>query len=215
MTAPRAWRGAVNGSRASRGEALCAPTAALSGRPCERAGQAFRRRRSPLPFPDATFDVVASALVINFIPDRPRALAEMRRVARVGSMVAGYVWDFAMESSPSGPLRRGMRQFGIDVPVLPGAIESTTAAMASLFALAGFESIATRSIDATLPYTDFDDFWQAQTPDYSPTTKIIAAMSDGERTRLMAAVRAELPTRPDGSIAYAARANAINARVPG
>src|SRR5215204_1130106 len=29
-----------------------------------------------LPFPDAAFDVVASALVINFIPDRPRALME-------------------------------------------------------------------------------------------------------------------------------------------
>ena len=35
-----------------------------------------------LPFPDSTFDVVVSALVINFIPDRPRALSEMRRVAR-------------------------------------------------------------------------------------------------------------------------------------
>ena len=37
-----------------------------------------------LPFRDATFDVVASALAINFIPDRPRALGEMRRVARPG-----------------------------------------------------------------------------------------------------------------------------------
>ena len=55
-----------------------------------------------LPFPDATFDVVASALVINFIPDRPRALSEMRRVARAGGIVAGYVWDFAAELSPSG-----------------------------------------------------------------------------------------------------------------
>ena len=35
-----------------------------------------------LPFPDSSFDVVVSALVINFILDRPRALSEMRRVAR-------------------------------------------------------------------------------------------------------------------------------------
>src|SRR5262245_29760818 len=35
-----------------------------------------------MPFADGAFDVVASALVINFIPDRPRALAEMRRVGR-------------------------------------------------------------------------------------------------------------------------------------
>jgi ubiquinone/menaquinone biosynthesis C-methylase UbiE len=42
-----------------------------------------------LPFPDATFDVVASALVINFIFDRPRALSEMRRVTRSPSSRLG------------------------------------------------------------------------------------------------------------------------------
>src|SRR5262245_61600689 len=46
-----------------------------------------------LPFSDGTFDIVASALVLNFIPDRPKALQEMRRVARPRGTVAGYVWD--------------------------------------------------------------------------------------------------------------------------
>ena len=55
-----------------------------------------------LPFPDAAFDIVASALVINFIPDRPHALAEMARVARPGGVVGGYIWDFQAELSPSG-----------------------------------------------------------------------------------------------------------------
>jgi len=58
-----------------------------------------------LPFPDATFDVVASALVLNFIPDRPRGLSEMRRVTRPGGVVAGYVWDFAAERGPTRPFR--------------------------------------------------------------------------------------------------------------
>ena len=56
-----------------------------------------------LPLRDATFDIVASALVINFIPDRPRALSEMSRVARPGGLVGGYSWDFEAELSPSGP----------------------------------------------------------------------------------------------------------------
>src|SRR5690242_16059323 len=47
-----------------------------------------------LPFPNHSFDVVASTLAINFVPDRPRALAEMGRVARPGAVVAGCVWDF-------------------------------------------------------------------------------------------------------------------------
>jgi ubiquinone/menaquinone biosynthesis C-methylase UbiE len=44
-----------------------------------------------LPFPDGVFDIVASALVINFIPDRALALRHMRRVARSDGVVAGYV----------------------------------------------------------------------------------------------------------------------------
>jgi len=168
-----------------------------------------------LPFPDAAFDVVASALVINFIPDRLRALSEMRRVARAGGIVAGYVWDFAAELSPSGPLRRGMRQFGADLPQIPGAVHSSLGALDALFKQAGFERIATRTIELTLPYSDFDGFWQAQTPSYLPTTKMIAAMTESERARLKETVQAGLPLRPNGRIEYSARANAVKACVPG
>ena len=168
-----------------------------------------------LPFADGAFDVVVAALVINFIPDRPRALGEMRRVARAGGIVAGYVWDFAAERSPSGPLRVGMRRFGADVPELPGTKDSSRGALESLFREAGFEGIATRSIEVTLRYSSFDDFWQAQTPGYYPTTRIIAAMTTSECARLMETVRAGLPVHADGAIEYSARAHAIQARVPG
>jgi ubiquinone/menaquinone biosynthesis C-methylase UbiE len=168
-----------------------------------------------LPFADSAFDVVAAALVINFIPDRPRALSEMRRVAREGGIVAGYVWDLAAELSPSGPLRLGMRRFGADVPDLPGAGDSGLAALRSLFERAGLERIATRTIEVTQSYADFDDFWQAQTPSYSPTTKMIAAMRKSECANLMESVRAGLPIRPDGSVEYSARANAVKAFAPG
>jgi len=168
-----------------------------------------------LPFPDSTFDVVAAALVLNFIPDRPRALSEMRRVAHASGIVAGYVWDFVPELSPSGPLRLGMRQFGADVPQVPGTNESSLCALESLFERAGFEKIATRSIDVTVTFPNFDDFWQAQTPSYSPITKMITAMTKSDRMKLMETVRAGLPVCPDGRIEYSARANAIKARVPG
>ncbi len=41
-----------------------------------------------------TRDVVVSALVLNFVPDRAKALAEMKRVARAGGTLAFYVWDY-------------------------------------------------------------------------------------------------------------------------
>jgi SAM-dependent methyltransferase len=167
-----------------------------------------------LPFPGASFDVVASALVINFIPDRRPALAEMRRVARARGLVAGYVWDFAEELSPSGPLRRAMRRFGAEVPGIPGTEASRLEALEDLFRSVGIEQIETRTIDVCLAYVDFQDFWGAQPPGYAPATKVIAAMKGGERKSLMRAVRSSLPLGPGGTIEYCARANAIKARVP-
>ena len=168
-----------------------------------------------LPFADASFDIAASALVLNFIVERSQAMAEKRRVTRAGGSVAAYVWDFAEELSPSGPLRRAMRQSGVDVPAIPGTAESRIEALRTLFEQAALERIETRTIEVCLAYRDFEDFWQAQTPSYSPTTKIIASMTESERMRLMRVVRSELPTGPGGVIEYFARANAIKARVPG
>jgi hypothetical protein len=85
-------------------------------------------------------------------------------------------------------------------------------ALRVLFEEAGLEQVETRTIDVCLAYTDFQDFWQAQTPGYAPTTKVIAAMKDSERKRLMHAVQSALPCGPNGSIEYCARANAIKAR---
>jgi len=167
-----------------------------------------------LPFPDGAFDVVGSALVINFIPDRPQALKEMVRVACPGGMVAGYVWDFANERSTSTPLRDGLRQIGVDPPSTAGAEDSSLEALKSLFARAGLRDITTRAIDVTSTFPNFDDFWQAQTPSFNPIVKVIASLPDAERRRLREVVRAGLPAGSDGSVTYSARANAIKARTP-
>jgi SAM-dependent methyltransferase len=167
-----------------------------------------------LPFLDSTFDIVASALAINFITDRPQALSEMRRVARPCGIVAGFVWDFEANLSPSWPVRLGMRKVGIEAPQVPGSSDSGLAALRSLFALAGLEDITAMSIDVAVAFPDFDDFWRAQTPSHNPVTKVIAAMTDSDRTKLVGAVRAGLSICPNGRVEYSARANAINARVP-
>jgi len=75
-------------------------------------------------------------------------------------------------------------------------------------------SVETRTIEVCLAYRNFQDFWDAQTPSYSPMTKIIASMTPSERMRVMRDVRTEIPTAPGGVVEYFARANAIKARVP-
>jgi ubiquinone/menaquinone biosynthesis C-methylase UbiE len=120
--------------------------AASSGRAAQRAQ--FRKADAmQIPFPDGSFDNAVSALVINFIPDPSRALAEMRRVTVRGGWVGGYVWDFENELSPSGPLRQAMRAFGVEVPALPGVVHSSLRALESLFHQAGFSAVESRTLD--------------------------------------------------------------------
>jgi ubiquinone/menaquinone biosynthesis C-methylase UbiE len=46
-----------------------------------------------LPFPDGRFDRALSLLVLHFVPETSKAVAEMRRVVRSGGVVAAAVWD--------------------------------------------------------------------------------------------------------------------------
>ena len=47
-----------------------------------------------LSFKDGSFDNTLSLLVMNFIPDPARAIAEMRRVTKPGGIVSACVWDY-------------------------------------------------------------------------------------------------------------------------
>jgi SAM-dependent methyltransferase len=56
-----------------------------------------------LPFPDASFDAVACAFGLMFVPDKPRALREMRRVVRPGGTIVLSVWD-SLAANPASAL---------------------------------------------------------------------------------------------------------------
>ena len=60
----------------------------------DSARRPSRRVTPALPAEAASRDVAVSGLVLNFVPDRARALAEMRRVLRPGGTAAFYVWDY-------------------------------------------------------------------------------------------------------------------------
>lgn len=167
-----------------------------------------------LPMADDAFDVVVAALVINFIPDRPKGISEMRRVCRPGGVVAGYVWDFVNDGQPARPIRQGLRAIGIEPEPVPGQAESDLASLQELFAGAGLENIAVQSTDLALSYSDFDNFWEMMTIRRTPAVKTILALPEADRARLIDAVRAELPPAEDGSVVCGACINAIKASAP-
>lgn len=165
-----------------------------------------------LPFEDGRFEIVASALVVNFIPDRPKALAEMRRVLRTGGIVAGFVWDFAAEHSPSGPVRRALKEAGADVPSVPGMADSPLDRFAALFRDAGFESVESRVIDVVQQFASAEEFWTVQTTGFAPPAAIIKKTSPEIVARAKQLAMENVRIAADGSVSYASRANAVKAR---
>jgi len=162
-----------------------------------------------LPFEDGAFDVAVSGLVLNFVPDAARGVAESARVVRRGGCVAAYVWDYAgrMEllrhfwdaavrlDPTAGALDEG-RRFPICEPV----------ALAELFAGAGLLQAETREIVVPTVFSDFDDYWQPFLSGEAPAPGYAMSLTEERRGALRERIRERLPTASDGSIALVARA---------
>ena len=167
-----------------------------------------------LPFADGSFDIVASALVVNFIPDRPKALAEMRRVLRKDGGVAGFVWDFAAERAPGGPVRRALMAAGETVATVPGSADSPIGRFARLFSDAGFADVETWAFDVERRFESFDSYWTLQTGRFSPSSAIVRKMAPEAVARTKEFLRAELAIEAEGTVVCTARANAVKAKKP-
>src|SRR3954471_7665400 len=99
-----------------------------------------------IPFPDAAFDAAVMPLVIFFVPEPPRGVAEMARVVGPGGTVAAYGWDLHGGGFPYAPLQEEMRAMGVAVPMPPSPDASRIDVLRDLWAGAGLASIDTREI---------------------------------------------------------------------
>jgi len=151
------------------------------------------------------------ALVISFVPDPAKAVAEMVRVVRPSGWVGTYMWS---NMSPQRPIFTTMNELGF-----PVAARSNNASelgnMHSLWVQAGLASIQTRMIDISVTFSDFDDFWDSNYTPAGPVGKAIERLSAADRDRVRSHLREHLPQDGSGRIAYSARANAVKGVVPG
>jgi SAM-dependent methyltransferase len=165
-----------------------------------------------IPFPDATFDAAVMPLVIFFVPEPAKGVAEMARVVRPGGPVTAYAWDMVGGGFPYEALRDAMRAVGVSVPMPPSTDASRIAALRELWTGAGLTAIETREITVQRTFADFDDYWTTVLGGPSVSGKL-AAMAPEDLARLKERMRACLPADATGRIAYSARANAVKGRV--
>jgi len=203
----------------------CAPAALTGVEPSEgfrgSAQRALGERATfvagtagALPLPERSADVVVSALVLNFVPDVPAALAEMMRVLRPGGRLGGYVWDYAQRMEPircfwdaaveldpaAAPLHEGTR-----FPLCrPQALQAALDA-------AGLQDAAVAPIEVPAVFVSFDDYWAPFLGGQGPAPGYAMALPETARTRLRERLRERLPVAADGSLSLVARAWAFGA----
>jgi SAM-dependent methyltransferase len=166
-----------------------------------------------LAFGDDAFDVATMALVLAFLLEPAKAVAEMARVVCPGGWVAAYMWDIENGGSPTTPIYTAMESLGSTVPVRPNSAASRLEAMQGFWDVAGLEAIETRVIRIPVRYSNFDDFWDSNSVPVGPQGKVIAGMSLDARDQLRARLREQLPAAEDGHIFYESFANAVRGRV--
>jgi SAM-dependent methyltransferase len=203
----RAMPQAVLGIDPSEGFVAHARHLGSDGRASFQTGNA-----QALPVDDGSFDVAVAGLVINFVPDMSKAVAEMRRVLCPGGTAAAYVWDYAGEMQM-------MRQFWDAAGALdPAARELDEGRrfpvcrpepLAALFTDAGLRNIAVRAIDVPTVFRDFDDFWTPFLSGQAPAPGYCMSLPEEKRVALRERLRATLPLQSDGSLHLTARAWAV------
>ena len=154
------------------------------------------------------------ALVIFFVPDPAKGVAEMVRVVRPGGKVAAYAWDNLGGGFTLEPIRIELRAMGLK-PLDPPSVEaSRMETMRHLWTNAGLTAVETREIAVQRTFANFEEFWTITLAGSPSTRPTLAAMSPADVELLKTRVRARLPADGAGRVTYGVRANAVKGHVP-
>jgi ubiquinone/menaquinone biosynthesis C-methylase UbiE len=167
-----------------------------------------------LPFPAAEFDASTSLLVLNFIPDVRKAMAEMRRVTRPGGTISAAVWDYgdgmemlrlfwdaAVELDPSAER--------LDEKHMPLC---RTGELAELFRTAGLVDVQEKALEIMLPFASFEDYWNPFLDGQGPAGSYVAGLAAEKRSALRDWLKERLVTRQHAAGGYSLRGRVHAAR---
>jgi SAM-dependent methyltransferase len=164
-----------------------------------------------LPFSDDTFDAAIMPLVIFFVPEPAKGVAEMARVVCPGGIVAAYAWDMLGGGFPYESLRDEMSTMDIAAQLPPSPDASRIEAMRALWTDTGLKDVETREITVHRTFADFDEYWTTVLRGPSVSSKL-AAMPAADLATLKSRMQARLPSDAAGRITYEAKANAVKGR---
>jgi SAM-dependent methyltransferase len=183
--------------------------------PSERL-EGVRIAPGELPALDGGFDVVASSLVLNFLPRPVDSLRQMRDACKPGGRVAACVWDYsggmellrhfwdaAIASVPDASAHDEARRFPLCTP----------AALKEAFAAAELADVTVGALTIPTVFSSFEDYWTSFVDGPGPAPSYLSSLPPSARQSVATALRARLPASDDGSISRQARAWAVRGDV--
>jgi ubiquinone/menaquinone biosynthesis C-methylase UbiE len=182
-------------------------------RPALRAADLRRGDAMALPFPDGSFDAAVMPLVIFFVPEPARGVAELARVLAPGGTACAYAWDMLGGGFPYAALRDELVAMNIDVPRPPHPEAAEIGALRDLWSQAGLDAIETHAFPVERTFAGFDDYWQT----------ILGAPSMGQQLAALGAVdvadlqrrlRPRFPGAASGPFTVSARCHAVRGMLP-
>jgi ubiquinone/menaquinone biosynthesis C-methylase UbiE len=162
-----------------------------------------RASAEELPFDDSTFDKALAQLVVHFMTDPVRGVAEMARVTRPGGVVAACVWDHAGEQTPLAPFWQTANE------VDPGAVDESGLAggrkghLAELFTQAGLRDVKQTSLPVQVEHPSFDEWWEPFTLGVGPAGSYLTSLDPARQVELRERARQRLDRTP---VTFATRA---------
>jgi ubiquinone/menaquinone biosynthesis C-methylase UbiE len=162
-----------------------------------------------LSWEDDAFDATLAQLVVNFMRDPGAAVAEMRRVARPGGIVAACTWDY-------GDGMQMLRAFWGAARSLDDAAPDegrtmryrSTEELEELWRETGLDDVETGYLTVETTYSGFDDFWEPFTFGVGPAGAYCARLEPSRREELRGRLFESVGS-PTGSFSLGARACAV------
>jgi ubiquinone/menaquinone biosynthesis C-methylase UbiE len=177
-----------------------------------RGADVRRAVAAELPWDDATFDLVVSQLVLNFLPDAEAGVAEMLRVTRPGGMIGACTWDYADGMTMLRTFWDAARELDPESPDEARTMRFTTEReLADLWERAGLMDVGTRSLEVSTEYANFDGYWLPFTLGIGPGGAYAASL-DTERLALLRDGCLQRLGAPEGAFTLNARAVAVSGR---
>ena len=161
-----------------------------------------------LSFQNDKFDASIMALVIFFVPDPKKGVAEMLRVTKPGGILAAYAWDVMSGGLPMEPMHKIMREMEIDYPLPPSVEASQKTVMKKIWTNLGISEVETTTFYVKRSFKNFNDYWSISSvgPSVAGTLK---ALSPETVNELKVKLNASLERDAENNIIAYAFANAV------